>query len=128
MGDVQDVTAHATVVSALRNAGARFAFLHGSRARGTALAHSDVDVAAWWHDAAPPTFEVLLPTGVDLLVLNGAPLEIAGRVALEGLLLYDDDPPARVHWVAQTRKIYLDEKPRIDRSHREFTESLLRGR
>jgi uncharacterized protein len=49
-------------------------------------------------------------------------------VALEGVLLYDDDPPARVHWVAMTRKIYADEEPRIRRSHAEFQESLRRGR
>jgi hypothetical protein len=95
---------------------------------GTARPHSDVDVAAWWPAAPPPSFDVLLPAGVDLLVLNNAPLELAGRVALEGVLLFDDDPSERVHWLAQTRKIYFDEKPRIDRSHREFTESLLRGR
>jgi uncharacterized protein len=65
--------------------------------------------------------DVPLPPGVDLLVLSGAPLELAGRVALEGILLFDDDPVARVHWLAQTRKIHFDVRPRIDRSHREFT-------
>ncbi|MDD7927194.1 hypothetical protein [Actinomycetospora chibensis] len=50
-----------------------------------------------------------------------------GRVAQYGLLLFDDDPPARVRWVATTRKIYADERPRIERSHREFAESR-RGR
>jgi uncharacterized protein len=116
------------IVATLRGAGALFAFLHGSTARGTARADSDLDVAAWWPDAAPQSFDVLLPPRVDLLVLNGAPLELAGRVALEGVLLFDDDPAARVHWLAQTRKIYFDEKPRIERSHREFAESVLRGR
>ena len=128
MGRLEDTAAQQDVVIALRRAGARFAFLHGSRARGTARRHSDTDVAAWWPNAAPPSFDVLLPTGVDLLVLNNAPLELAGRVALEGVVLFDDDPAERVHWLAQTRKIYFDEKPRIDRSHREFAESLLRGR
>jgi hypothetical protein len=47
---------------------------------------------------------------VDLLVLDAAPLELAGRVALHGRLLFDDDPPARVRWQAQTRLIYLDEE------------------
>jgi predicted nucleotidyltransferase len=128
MGRLEETAAEQDIVVALRRAGARFAFLHGSRARGTARPHSDVDVAAWWPAAPPPSFDVLLPAGVDLLVLNNAPLELAGRVALEGVVLFDDDPSERVHWLAQTRKIYFDEKPRIDRSHREFTESLLRGR
>jgi hypothetical protein len=65
---------------------------------------------------------------VDLVVLDGAPLEIVGRIALRGELLFDDDPVARVRWVATTRKIYLDELPRIERSRREFLEAVRRGR
>ncbi len=118
----------AEVVDALRRAGARFAFLHGSRATGTHRPDSDVDVAAWWTSGAPASFDVLLPPGVDLVVLNRAPLELAGRIALTGRLLFDDDPPARVRWVATTRKIYADEQPRLLRSHREFVESTQRGR
>ena len=115
-------------IAILREAGAGFAFLHGSAARGEARPDSDLDVAAWWSAAPPPAFEVLLPSDIDLMVLNDAPLELAGRVAVDGVLLFDEDPAVRVHWVAQTRKIYFDERPRIERSHREFAESLLRGR
>lgn len=116
------------IVAVLRAAGAGFGFLHGSRAQGTHRLDSDVDVAAWWTHDAPSAFEVDLPAGVDLLVLNGAPLELAGRVAVSGVLLFDDDPPARVRWLATTRKIYFDEQPRMLRSHREFAESRRRGR
>ena len=73
--------------------------LHGSRVAGTHRPDSDLDVAAWW----------------------------AGRIALHGVMLHDDDPPARVRWVATTRKIYSDEQPRMLRSHRD-TESVRRGR
>ncbi len=121
-----DLAGH--VVEALRRAGAVFAFVHGSRASGTARADSDLDIAAWWPATPPAAFEVPLPARVDLLVLNSAPLELAGRVATQGVLLFDDDPAARVRWVATTRKIYFDELPRIERSHREFAESLRRGR
>jgi predicted nucleotidyltransferase len=116
------------VVAVLRHAGAAFAFLHGSRAGGAVRGASDLDVAAWWRDHPPISSDVLLPPRVDLLVLNSAPLELAGRVSLEGSLLYDDDPVARVRWLARTRKIYADELPRIRRSHAEFAESLRRGR
>lgn len=119
---------HQEIVTALRDAGARFALVHGSRVAGTARPDSDVDVAAWWGRSAPASFEVPLPSGVDLLVLDTAPLEVAGRIALHGVLLFDDDPPARVRWVATTRKIYLDELPRLERSRREFLESVRRGR
>jgi predicted nucleotidyltransferase len=97
-------------IDALRTAGARFALLHGSRVTGTHRPDSDVDVAAWWAGEAPPAFEVDLPAGVDLLVLNDVPLELAGRIALDGVLLY------------------ADELPRLRRSHREFVESVRRGR
>jgi predicted nucleotidyltransferase len=118
----------AEIVAVLRGAGARFGLLHGSRAGGSPRADSDVDVAAWWLSNPPPAFEVLLPRGVDLVVLNGAPLELAGRIALHGRVLFDDDPSARVHWTATTRKIYADEQPRMRRSHHEFAEAVRRGR
>ncbi|MGH9138238.1 MAG: nucleotidyltransferase domain-containing protein [Acidimicrobiales bacterium] len=98
------------VAAALRAAGARFAFVHGSRATGTAPPDSDLDVAAWWGAGAPDPWAVDLPPGSDLLVLDRAPLELAGRVALHGRLLFDDDPPARVRWQAETRLVYLDEE------------------
>ena len=118
----------AEIVAVLRGSGARFALLHGSRAAGSARADSDVDVAAWWPSHPPPAFEVLVPPGIDLVVLNGAPLELAGRIALHGRVLFDDDPPARIRWTATTRKIYADEGPRLQRSHHEFAEAVRRGR
>lgn len=115
------------VRSALRAAGARFAFVHGSRTSDTARPGSDVDIAAWWGGPAPAPWELKLPDQVDLLVLDGAPLELAGRVALHGRLLLDDDPPARVRWVATTRKIYVDEQPRLAQARRDFLQARARG-
>lgn len=116
------------VIAVLRKHGARFAFLFGSQARGDQRPDSDLDVAAWWPSDPPVSFQVPLVGGVDLLVLNSAPLELAGRVAVEGRLLFDDDPVARVRWTSMTRKIYFDELPRLTRAHREFAESVRRGR
>lgn len=113
------------VIDTLRDAGARFAFLFGSRSRGDARADSDTDVAAYFGVEAPQAFEVLLPPDVDLLILDRAPLELAGRVAMEGVLLFDDAPRERVEWLAQTRKIYADERYRFERSHREFAKAVL---
>jgi predicted nucleotidyltransferase len=123
----ESVTAEAIAV--LRQAGARFAYLHGSRATGRDRAGSDIDIAAHFGGRPPSSFDVLLPAGVDLLILDDAPLELAGRVAVGGKLLFQDDPVARVRWEAMTRKIYFDELPRITRSHREFAAAVAaRGR
>lgn len=116
--DVSAVAGEAVAV--LRRAGARFAYLHGSRATGTHRADSDIDIAAYFGEQPPRSFDLLLPPRVDLLVLDDAPLELAGRVAVGGMLLFDDDAVARIRWEAMTRKIYFDELPRITRSHREF--------
>lgn len=115
---VEAVTAEAVAV--LRQAGARFAYLHGSRAAGRSRAGSDIDIAAYFGGSPPNSFDVLLPPAVDLLVLDDAPLELAGRVAAGGKLLFEDDQVARIRWEAMTRKIYFDELPRITRAHREF--------
>lgn len=118
----------APVLARLREQGAVFAYLHGSRAAGTARPDSDVDVAAWfgrpvdaWVVAGP------LPEQVDLLVLDDAPLELAGRVAMRGRLLFQDDPAARVHWEATTRKVYLDEQPRVEQARRDFADARRHG-
>lgn len=117
----------ADIVRVLRRGGASFAFIFGSRARGTGRADSDVDVAAWWRQDPPAPWTVPVPAGVDLVVLNGAPLELAGRIALEGEVLFDDDPPAQVFWTATMRKIWLDERPRYEAAHRLYLQSASRG-
>jgi uncharacterized protein len=124
---VDDPRLPASVAGLLR-AGASFAYVHGSRARGAARADSDLDLAAWWVSEPPAPFEVDLPVGVDLLVLNTAPLELRGRVAVEGILVLETDARARVLWESTTRKIWFDERPRFERAHREFAEALAAGR
>jgi predicted nucleotidyltransferase len=103
------------VVEVLRDAGAVFAYLHGSAASGTGRSDSDVDVAAYFDGRDPAPWTIRVPGLVDVAVLDSAPLELAGRVALHGRLLFDDDPPTRVHWEATTRKIFLDERDRAAR-------------
>jgi uncharacterized protein len=110
----------------LRDAGARFAYVFGSRAGEGASPDSDLDVAAYFGRDVDPAGVPGLPDRVDLLVLDGAPLELAGRVAMEGRLLFDDDPESRVAWEATTRKIWLDERPRVERARRDFAEAAVR--
>lgn len=117
----------AQAVEALREAGAEFGYLHGSRATGGHRPESDVDIAAYFGRRSVQSYDVLLPPGVDLVVLENAPLELAGRIAVNGRLLFEVDRVARVWWESTTRKIYLDELPRIRRAHDEFRASVNRG-
>ena len=115
------------VVTVLRAAGARFAFAHGSRVGGVVRPGSDLDVAAWFgtEDAHPWTVD--LPDFVDLVALDNLPLAVAGRIALHGVLLFDDDPPVRVRWQADTRLRYLDEAWRRETGTRDFLAARARG-
>ena len=116
------------VVIALRAAGARFALVHGSRAgEGRARPDSDLDVGAWWAHDPPAAWDVSLPPYVDLVVLNDAPLWLAGRIAQYGRVLYEDDRRARVRWQADTRLRYLDEIPQIRERYRQRRERLAGG-
>lgn len=109
------------VRATLREHGVVFALVFGSHARGAANDGSDVDLAVW---AQRPIDEWrlrgALPDAVDLLDLNHAPAGLAGRVALHGRVVLDDDPPARIRWQADTRKHHLDEAFRRERFRQDF--------
>jgi len=53
----------AEAIAVLRRAGARFAYLRGSRATGRSRANSDVDIAAYFGGRPLNSFDVLLPLG-----------------------------------------------------------------
>lgn len=131
MAPMEDSKLLVAATKSLRSAGARFAYLFGSLVEGNARPSADLDVAVFMGQDDIDVLDVAatLPPSVDLLVLDNAPLELAGRVALRGRLLLDDDPPARVAWEATTRKIYADEQPRITQARRDFVAAAVdRGR
>lgn len=105
----------------LRAHGVGFALLFGSHASGTARPGSDVDVAVWSDQPIDRwRLDGALPDAVDLLDLTSAPDGLVGRVAMTGLVVLDDDPPARVRWQADRRKRYLDEAFRRRQFRRDF--------
>ena len=126
MGSIDPAVGEGGAAQALRDAGARFAFVHGSRGTGENVRpDSDLDVGAWWGADAPDPWDVRVPAGVDLVVLDRAPLWLAGRIAQYGRLLFDDDPPARVRWQADTRLRYLDDRPAVDARYDAFAARVL---
>lgn len=105
----------------LRAHGVRFALVFGSHAAGKAREDSDVDLAVWGESPIDDwRLRGALPDVVDLLDLTGAPEWLAGRVAMTGVVVLDDDPPRRIRWQAETRKRYLDEAERRARFRRDF--------
>jgi predicted nucleotidyltransferase len=102
-----------------------FAYLVGSRAAGTAHARSDVDVAVFLAEGADPFAARLelqdtlrrrfggMP--VDLIVLNTAPVSLAGRLLASRKVLVDRDPPARHRYESLTAREFSDFRVREHR-------------
>jgi uncharacterized protein len=92
------------------------AYLFGSRARGTAHPGSDYDVAVLLAEGADThrrqlELMAVLGEGVDVIILNDAPVALAYRVLRDGQLLVSRDEQARIeHW-ARTVDRYLDSAP-----------------
>lgn len=98
-----------------------FAYLYGSHATGTTHPRSDVDVAVFATREVPPEgyLEMRLRLaaalgdaaripGVEVLVLNDAPLPVRGRAVRDGVLIYSRDEPARVRYEGKTLKEFFD--------------------
>ncbi len=113
------------------------AYLFGSRARGTARAGSDVDVAVRLADADDRLGVQLRLTrllahrsgvpDLDLVVLDGAPLPLRGRVVQEGRVLYSADEPARIEYESRTAREFFDFSPFIAPLDRELLAQHARG-
>ncbi len=97
-----------------------YALLFGSSARGTAHAHSDVDIAIGTTGAALSPLELGDLIGklesasgrtVDLTLLDEAPPGLAYRVFRDGITVLESDPDALATRKARAVLDYLDWKP-----------------
>ncbi len=121
----------------------RLAYLHGSRARGSARPASDVDVAVLVDDrlAATPgrinrTIRRLagrlsgeIPSGsLDIVLLNTAPALLRHRVLRDGALLHARGETERVRFAIRTMREYQDIEPRLAEHRRRRIARLKGGR
>ncbi|MBA2575144.1 MAG: nucleotidyltransferase domain-containing protein [Euzebyaceae bacterium] len=100
----------------------RFAYLFGSQATGTARPASDVDVAVMLDDDVEEreylglslrlagALEWAAGTGPveAVVILNEAPLPLAGRVRRHGIVIYSADEPARVRYESRIARLFHD--------------------
>ena len=108
------------------------AWLFGSFARGTARADSDVDVALLLSRDPEPTLEGsgselegdlerLLGRPVQVVLMNGAPVDLVHRVLRDGHLLLERDRSARVRFEVRARNEYFDLLPILKEYRRDRT-------
>lgn len=109
--------------------GVAVAYLFGSRAEGTARPQSDHDVAVLFA-RAEPAFDATerlaadlaapLGTRVDVVDLARADLELRGRVAESGRLLFSADEAARVRFEVDARIRWIEFRPVVEETTRSF--------
>jgi predicted nucleotidyltransferase len=95
-----------------------FAYLFGSRAAGTATQLSDIDIAVYLRHGVDPSeaklnllgdlMDQLQTDAVDLVVLNSAPLSLAGRVLANRIVLLDRDPHLRHSYESVILREFFD--------------------
>ena len=109
--------------------GVAVAYLFGSRAEGTARPDSDHDVAVLFADPDPTLdatvrlaadLGAVFGTEVDVVDLDRAELELRGRVAERGRLLYSADEPRRVRFEVDTRLRWIEFRPVVEETTRAY--------
>jgi predicted nucleotidyltransferase len=98
--------------------GVLFAYLFGSAATGTRTPRSDVDLAVFVSDdadrhaarlaVARAASRQLGTDAVDVVLLNTAPVSVAGRVLGTRRVLLDRDPYARHRYESLTARLFQD--------------------
>ena len=102
--------------------GASAVYLCGSVAREEATSGSDIDVGVLFADLPASTFDAqpyglegdlerYLGGRVDLVSLNGAPVDLRARVLRDGLLVFEGDRAAPVRFDVRMRNEAFDLEP-----------------
>ncbi len=102
-----------------------FAYLFGGLARGRVTPLSDADIAVFLNaesdfaearlDLIGSVTEALGSDAVDVVILNEAPIALAGRIQQCAEVLVDRDPPRRYAYESLTRRMFWDFRKIEDR-------------
>ena len=98
------------------------AYLFGSVARRADNASSDLDVGLLYSQIPARTLEgqpfqleselsQRLRRPVQLVVMNGAPVDLVHRILRDGILLFDKDPSRRIAFEVRSRNAHFDLLP-----------------
>ena len=119
----------------------RLAYLFGSVATGRARGGSDVDVAVVLEPSLPAERYVELSLelarrlsaasgvgGIEVVVLNDAPLPLLGRAVRERVVLFSRDEPFRVRFEGKVLKEFFDFQIHAAPMDRELLRAMAEGR
>jgi predicted nucleotidyltransferase len=111
-----------------------FVYLFGSRSTGNATPRSDVDLAIYVAssadqpglrlDAARVSAAHLGTDAIDMVLLNAAPIALAGRVLVSRRVLLDRNPFLRHRYESSTARLFQDFRIR---EHRILAQRYPRG-
>jgi predicted nucleotidyltransferase len=98
------------------------AYLFGSVAAERSRPDSDVDVGVLYRTAPPTTLlgqpysqeaelSGRLGCPVQLVVMNGAPVDLVHRILRDGVLLVEHDKSARIAFEVRARSVFFDLLP-----------------
>ena len=115
------------------------AYLFGSLAQGTAMPHSDVDVAILLMPSSDEAYlatrrlqliaelELFANRQMDVVVLNQSPLLLRHQVLLHGRRLYEGNRHERVEFEVRTHQLYNDIRPMLDYFNRDLLAKIREG-
>jgi predicted nucleotidyltransferase len=132
-------TLRAAAAAALPSLPVAFAYLYGSRTGDRARPDSDVDVgiALTSTDTSPETVASRVADaltaasgvgGIEVTVLDGAPIRFLGRVLRSRVVLYSRDEPARVAFESLTGRMADDVEVWAAKMDRELLTAIAEGR
>ncbi|MFW6041823.1 MAG: tetratricopeptide repeat protein [Guyparkeria sp.] len=108
------MAARDAIVRVLRRHGALFAYLDHRPSSLSSVPRTDRTVAAWFAPNRPipdaAVVEAQMPSAVDKVeVLNRASLDVGDHIGRTGRLIFEDDRPARIGWLADIRMVTFDQ-------------------